>query len=86
MVLFLFVVMMLDINITVLREGFARYFPIGSIVGLLILLEIILVVGSESFDLVHYPVPEVDANAVPNTIALGRILYTQYLYPLKLLR
>ncbi|MDM8546160.1 NADH-quinone oxidoreductase subunit J [Candidatus Venteria ishoeyi] len=79
MVLFLFVVMMLDINLTVLREGFARYFPVGALVGSLILIEMLLLVGPNYFGLDKFQVPDT-ASTVPNTVALGRVLYTEYLY------
>lgn len=84
MVLFLFVVMMLDINISVLREGFARYFPIGAIVGILIFIEIVLVVSSDTFSSQQLAASVADPNAVPNTVALGRLLYTVYLYPFEI--
>ncbi|OQW95999.1 MAG: NADH:ubiquinone oxidoreductase subunit J [Beggiatoa sp. IS2] len=79
MVLFLFVVMMLDINLTALREGFARYLPVGTVVGLLILVEIVVVVGA-------WPQsePVVASSTVPNTVMLGQVLYTEYLYPFEI--
>ncbi len=86
MVLFLFVVMMLDINLSVLREGFARYLPAGLVVGGLILLEMILVVGSGTFNQIQAPAT-LAANpieTVPNTVALGRVLYSVYLYPFEI--
>jgi len=86
MVLFLFVVMMLDINLSVLREGFARYLPAGLVVGGLILLEMILVVGSGAFNQIQAPAT-LAANpieTVPNTVALGRVLYSVYLYPFEI--
>lgn len=85
MVLFLFVVMMLDINFTPLREGFARYLPVGTIVGLLILVEMGLVVGSRHFGLDKVPVPiPASADSIPNTVLLGRVLYTDYVYPFEI--
>ena len=78
-VLFLFVVMMLDINFVELRQGFARYLPIGGLIGLVLLAELILVVGVWSF------APEVTVTAaspipteVTNTEALGQVIYTHY--------
>ncbi len=82
-VLFLFVVMMLDINITVLREGFLKYLPVGLLVGLILLAELAVVFsgwvmapGAESLRLAPTP----DISAVSNTEALGSILYTDYAY------
>jgi NADH-quinone oxidoreductase subunit J len=80
-VLFLFVVMMLDINFVELREGFLRYLPIGGMVGLVLLAELFLVFGA------WITVPDV-ASAVTappapqasNTAALGLLLYTRYVY------
>jgi NADH-quinone oxidoreductase subunit J len=82
-VLFLFVVMMLDINFVRLREGFLQYLPIGASVGLLLLVEIILVVGvlATSPDTVAVAAsPTPDIAAVSNTEALGALLYTKYVY------
>jgi NADH-quinone oxidoreductase subunit J len=81
-VLFLFVVMMLDIDFVQLRSGFVRYLPVGALVGLILLAELVLVVGSWAL------VPGGPAAAVPpaggvaldNTRALGDILYTRYLF------
>ncbi len=82
-VLFLFVVMMLDINFIKLREGFLQYLPIGGLVGLILLAELALVFGSWSFAphaalsvATHVP----DLHVVTNTDALGRLLFTHYFY------
>lgn len=80
MVLFLFVVMMLDINFSQFRDGFVRHLPIAMIVGALILIEMILVVGAWQ----QIPPPEVAAAALPNTKALGQVLYTDYVYPFEI--
>ncbi|MCC7428281.1 MAG: NADH-quinone oxidoreductase subunit J [Alphaproteobacteria bacterium] len=82
-VLFLFVVMMLDINFAELRQGFQRYLPIGGLVGLVLLVELMLVLGAwvvapEAAALRQAPTP--DAAAMSNTEALGRLLYTRYAY------
>ena len=81
-VLFLFVVMMLDINFVKLREGFLQYLPVGLLVGLLLLLELILVVGTINSSpvniIVSAPTPLI--SEVSNTQALGSILYTRYIY------
>jgi NADH-quinone oxidoreductase subunit J len=87
MVLFLFVVMMLDINLATLREGLARggYLPIGILVGLVILAQIVMVVGPAHFGLDKIPAPApMAADAVPNTVALGKALYTEYAYPFEI--
>lgn len=80
-VLFLFVVMMLDVDFTVLKQGFLRYLPVGGTLGFIVLLEIALVVGSWTVGEVQLqnvatPVPP----GMTNTMALGRVLYTQYVY------
>lgn len=78
MVLFLFVVMMIDINLAPLREGFARYAPIGAFVGFVILVEMYLVLRAWS----QTP-PPVEAS-ISNTKALGQVLYTTYVYPFEI--
>ena len=78
-VLFLFVVMMLDIDMTVLRRGFTTYLPLGALVGIVLVAEIILAVqvsdGGAGAALM-LPSPE----GLSNTEALGRILYTDYIF------
>jgi NADH-quinone oxidoreductase subunit J len=79
-VLFLFVVMMLDVDFTELRQGFLQYLPIGGIIGTIVALELILVVGSWTIGgsapaHVTTPAPV----GMSNTLALGRVIYTQYL-------
>jgi NADH-quinone oxidoreductase subunit J len=81
MVLFLFVVMMLDINTAPLREGFARYLPIGAAVALVMVLEMVLVVGSDQMRTIGAGEA---AGIGDNTRALGSVLYTTYLYPFEL--
>ena len=77
MVLFLFVVMMLDINIDKMREGFWAYLPIAAVVGVLIVLEMSAVLlNGIKFDVT---VPAVSAN-LGNTKELGKLIYTQYVY------
>jgi NADH-quinone oxidoreductase subunit J len=79
-VLFLFVVMMLDINFDSLRTSFRSYIPVGATVGLLVLLEMALVViGSKVAGDVAPPTP-----AVSNTSALGRLIYVDYVYPFEI--
>ena len=75
-VLFLFVVMMLDINFVELRGGFQRYMPLGLGVGGVLLAEILFVF----FNSADMPETVVMVNEVSNTRALGRILYTDYIY------
>ena len=87
MVLFLFVVMMLDINIDSLRAGFWKHFPLAASVGVLIALEMTAVLVRD-FRPGEEPraVPAVAQSAVQfsNTKELGKLLYTQYLYPLEI--
>ena len=80
-VLFLFVVMMLDVDFVELREGFLQYLPVGALVGIVFLAEILLVVGAWSIGagiprVIASPIPE----SVSNTEAIGLVLYTKYLY------
>jgi len=85
MVLFLFVVMMLDINVAKLREGFTRYAPLGILVAALVVVEIGSVVWVKSLG---GAAPEAAASVAvegySNTRALGELLYTKYLYPFEL--
>ncbi len=80
-VLFLFVVMMLDISYAEMREGFLQYLPLGGIIGLILLMELVVIVGSWAFspDAVKQ-IAAPSSQAVANTEALGNILYTQYVY------
>jgi NADH-quinone oxidoreductase subunit J len=80
MVLFIFVIMMLDINIARLREGFAKYLPVAVIVALIIAVEMILVVGPENFGLEQFTAPARHAADYSNTKELGSVLYTEYVY------
>jgi NADH-quinone oxidoreductase subunit J len=80
MVLFLFVVMMLDINLTPLREGFARHAPVGGAVALVMALALALVVGERRFGLERYAPPARQGSHYSNTEALGKVLYTDYVY------
>src|SRR6201996_6940855 len=82
-VLFLFVVMMLDINVAVMREGFMKYLPLGALIGIILLIELAVVYGgwamSPQAEMLRVA-PAPDASAVSNTQALGNILYTNYIY------
>lgn len=82
-VLFLFVVMMLDVNFHQLRQGATRYLGIGATVGCLLLAQIIMVVSVWHFDpngLITLDTPTT-SDTVENTRALGQLLYTDYFYP-----
>jgi len=85
MVLWLFVVMMLDVNVAKLREGFTRYAPLGFLVAALVVVEIGSVVWVKSLG---GAAPEAAASVAvegySNTRALGELLYTKYLYPFEL--
>ena len=85
MVLFLFVVMMLDINVAKMREGFTRYAPLGILIAALVVVEIGSVVWVKSLG---GATPEAAASVAvegySNTQALGELLYTKYLYPFEL--
>jgi NADH-quinone oxidoreductase subunit J len=84
MVLFLFVVMMLDINISELREGFVSYLPVGFMIALVLLLEMGVVMGPEFFGLERYSSPVPHTADYSNTTELGNILYTVYVYPFEI--
>jgi NADH-quinone oxidoreductase subunit J len=82
-VLFLFVVMMLDVDFASLRAGFMRYLPIGGVIGVILLTELILVFASGAVDIkvpksVAMPTPAPEQTT--NTAALGNVLYTHYAY------
>jgi NADH-quinone oxidoreductase subunit J len=82
-VLFLFVVMMLDVDFAELRQGFLNYLPVGAFVGAVVLVELLLVVGGWALNAnvaktIKQPIPPMDQ--VSNTEALGRVLYTDYVY------
>ena len=82
-VLFIFVVMMLDINFVELRQGFLQYLPIGGVVGLVLLAELLVIAGGWTLSpqaaaggAAPIPAPE----TMSNTQALGELLYTHYIY------
>lgn len=83
MVLFLFVVMMLDINLDRLREGFWSYLPLGAIVALLMVAEMSLVLVGSFYDLFESNVPQTPGD-YSNVKAVGRLLFTDYVYPFEL--
>ena len=83
MVLFLFVVMMLDVDFAELKSGALQYAPIGALVGIILAIELIVVLGGYTFapqlaSTVAQPIPDLAARS--NTAALGDVLYTDYLY------
>jgi NADH-quinone oxidoreductase subunit J len=82
-VLFLFVVMMLDINFVEMRQGFLQYLPLGALIGLILLVELALVAGAwvispEAEAVAAVPIPPVWVTH--NTAAIGNVLYTKYVY------
>ena len=77
-VLFLFVVMMLDVDFVQLRQGFLSYLPIGAVIGVVLLAELIVVLGGWYFAPTATAAPVVPLAAASNTAALGNILYTRY--------
>jgi NADH-quinone oxidoreductase subunit J len=81
LVLFLFVVMMLDVDFAALKAGFIKYLPIGATIGLLLLVELVLIVGAwvTSPDMVAQA-PTPPPSDISNTEAIGLILYTRYVY------
>ena len=82
MVLFLFVVMMLDINIDTLKEGFIRYLPVALVVAVAMAAEMLMVIWSKGrFGVEAFPVPPPNPAGHSNTRALGELLYTDYLLP-----
>jgi NADH-quinone oxidoreductase subunit J len=84
MVLFLFVVMMLDINLDRLREGYWDYLVPALIVAVVMLVEMALILNRDYFDLAGMPQPAPHAADYSNTRELGRLLYTDYVYPFEI--
>jgi NADH-quinone oxidoreductase subunit J len=84
MVLFLFVVMMLDINMARLRQGFWSYLPLGAFVALLLVAEMVLVLGGRYAGFYDMPSPPPLAAGYSNTKELGRLVYTEYVYPFEI--
>jgi NADH-quinone oxidoreductase subunit J len=82
-VLFLFVVMMLDVDIAALREGFLKYLPIGGLIGFILFVELVLIVGTwaiapQAGGALMSKTPAVEQ--IDNTRALGQLVYTKYIY------
>lgn len=82
-VLFMFVVMMLNINFVEMREGFLQYVPVGGLIGIILLIELLLVLGGATVTgefATHSgePIPSLDV--AENTAAIGHVIYTKYIY------
>ena len=84
MVLFLFVVMMLDINVAPVKEGFIKYLPAALTVAGIMIVEMYLVVRSKYFNAEAMPTPVPRASDYSNTRELGSVLYTDYVYPFEI--
>lgn len=84
MVLFLFVVMMLDINLERLREGFWKWFPFGALLAMILAIEMGMVLMGRQFNLENMPVPPPHEAGYSNTKELGRLIYTEYVYAFEL--
>ena len=78
-VLFLFVVMMLDVDFVQLRQGFLNYLPIGALIGVVLLAELLIVLGGWYFAPAATTAPVAPVTTMTNTAALGTILYTRYI-------
>jgi NADH-quinone oxidoreductase subunit J len=78
MVLFLFVVMMLDVSVKPGSEGFTRYLPVGVLVALAMAIQMFLVIWTRGMEAV--PMPEAPGEGYSNTREIGELLYTDYLY------
>ena len=82
MVLFLFVVMMLDINLVPFKEGFIRYLPVAVLVAFIMAVELLMVLWAKGrFGAEMFPVPEPNPAGYSNTRELGELLYSNYLLP-----
>jgi NADH-quinone oxidoreductase subunit J len=84
MVLFLFVVMMVDTDVSPIRRALARYVPLGVLITTLIALQMAVVLGSRRFGREIFPPPERVAAGHSNTKQLGELLYTAYAYPFEI--
>ena len=82
MVLFLFVIMMLDINLVPFKEGFIRYLPVAVLVAFVMAIELLMVMwGRGRFGVDMFPIPAANPADYSNTTELGQLLYTNYLLP-----
>jgi len=84
MVLFLFVVMMLDINLDRLREGYWKWFPFGALLAVVMAAEVVMVLINKSFGIDQMPAPPLHTPDYSNTKELGRLIYTEYVYAFEL--
>ena len=84
MVLFLFVVMMLDVDFAELKQGFTRYLPFGIVIAGTLLYFLFNLVGSDAFGPEAFPIPEPRAADYSSVTELGMLIYTQYFYPFEI--
>lgn len=84
MTLFLFVVMMLQVNVVSMRKGFVRYLPWGLLIVLFVAGFMITVVGPQDFGFMHVPALTLESADYSNTMELGKVLYTDYVYPFEI--
>ncbi|ATD67229.1 NADH:ubiquinone oxidoreductase subunit J [Luteimonas chenhongjianii] len=83
MVLFLFVVMMLDVDVAPLREGYVRYLPVGLVVAVVMLVEIITLIGVRA-RMTPFAADAVDEAGLSNTVWIARRLFTDFLLPFEI--
>lgn len=81
MVLWLFVVMMMDVDVEKLRQGFTRYAPVGAVIALVVVAQIATVVYVRKLGLEDTVIAQPKPEGYSNTAELGQLLYTQYLWP-----
>ena len=84
MVLFLCVVMMLDVDVAPMREGYVRYLPVGLIVAVAMLVQVLVLIGVRAATAVPFTADAAEAQGVSNTVWLARRLYTEYLLPFEI--
>jgi len=84
MVLFLFVVMLLDINVAKLRAGFGEFLPIGAFVAVVMVMEMGIVLSNKLLSPENMPAPVPRVADYSNTRELGRVLYSDYIYPFEI--
>jgi len=84
MVLFLFVVMMLDVDFAELKQGFTRYLPIGIVISAALLFILFRFVGGDAFGPEAFPIPEPRPDGYSSVTELGMLLYTNYFYPFEI--
>ena len=84
MVLFLFVVMMIDIDFAAMRQGFTKYLPVGLVIAAGLLYALFRVLGSEAFGPGAFSIPEAHSADYSSVTELGMLLYTKYFYPFEI--